>query len=392
MTTRAPRAAAPPPSPGSVGVVAPLGRDARLMTDRLRSGGLGAQAYGSLGELCDGLDAGRIGAALMTSESVGGPAAARLSEWLRSQPPWSDLPVVLLIGPRQTDREGRRLLGAIGARASATVLERPVPSSALVAAVRLTLLDRRRQLEVGDLLEALDQARAALESRVAERTREVRRLAAELTLAEHSERRRIAHLLHDDIQQRLHGLSVTLSLLERALGTEPGPRLLAQAQATLRGTTDLTRSLSHELAPPILRGEGLRELLEWIAAHTHERYGLDVDVAVEDGVTVAREDVRVLLSQVIGELMLNAAKHAGVSRVRIEAEAVPGGQAVRVTVSDQGQGFDVSGAGLASSGMGLTSVRERAELVGGRFTIDSAPGRGTRAMLEMPAAADGLGA
>ncbi len=361
-------------------MVAPLGRDARLVTDRLRAGGLAARACDSLDALCDGLESGFFGAALLTSEALGGAGAARLGSWLCHQPSWSDLPVILLADVRRPRRDARRQLGA-----SAVVLERPVPSSALLAAVRLALSDRRRQLEVSGLLHALEGARAELEARVAARTREVRRLAADLTLAEHSERRRIAHLLHDDLQQRLHGLLVTLALLRRVLPSDPdlAARLLEQAGETLGSAAELTRSLSHDLAPPILRGDGLAELLEWTAAHAHERYGLTVELAVEDGVAIPREDVRVLLSQALNELLFNAVKHAGVDRVQITAQAALAAPAVRVTVADEGRGFDVD-ASRTSTGVGLTSVRERAELVGGSLTVESAPGRGTRATLQMP--------
>ena len=371
--------------------MAPLGRDARLVTDRLRTVGVAAQACTTLDALCDGLEEGRFGVLLVTSESVLDAAADRLRAWLQGQPSWSDVPVILMTGARQPRREVLHLLQALGARASTTVLERPVPSSALLTAVRLALLARGRQLEVRDLLAALSEAHTALEARVAERTREVRRLAADLTLAEHSERRRIAHLLHDDIQQRLHGLSVTLELLGRVVASDPdrAAAMLQRALETLHGTTALTRSLSHELAPPVLRSEGLAELLAWVAAHAQERYGLAVEVAIDDGVTVSREDVRVLISQALGELLFNAAKHSGVDRVRIGARAVPDASAVHVTVEDRGRGFDPA-ARSDAAGMGLTSVRERAELVGGHLEIDSSPGRGTRATLVMPTTSDGL--
>ena len=370
-----------------VAVVAPLGRDARLTADCLRGGRLPATACINLDALCDGLSAGRFGAALITSESLADAAAThRLRVWLQGQPAWSDVPVIVLTTHRHSPIDTRRVLGHLGARPSATVLERPVPASALVTAARLALLSRQRQLEVRALLAELEHAKATLEARVVARTREVRRLASDLALAEHAERRRIAHLLHDDLQQRLHGLSVTLSLLGRSADDpDRANRLLVQAQETLREATSLTRSLSHELAPPMLQGEGLSELIEWMAAHAHERYGLTVESDIEDTISLPREDVRVLLSQVMGELLFNVSKHAGVDRVRVTARDVPGTMMVRVVVADDGRGFDPSALG---SGMGVASVCERAELIGGHVHIDSAPGQGTRVTVEVPAKAE----
>ncbi len=373
---------------GAVGVVAPLGRDARLIADRLRSVGLRAQDCPDVATLCDGFEAGRFDTLVLTTESVSDPVAAQLlRDVLQAQPSWSDVPVLILSATGHTVRDDGRLLLHLGARPTLTVLERPVPASVLVATVRLALLARARQLEIRSMLGELERANARLEARVEERTKEVRRLAADLTLAEHTERRRIAYLLHDDLQQRLHGLAVSLALATRASSegdAERASQMLAQSEKILEGASSLTRSLSHELAPPLLKGGGIVELLEWMASTAKKRFGLEVDIEVDDGVLVSREDIRVLLSQILGELLFNVAKHAGVDRVRMGAHEVPGLPMVRIVVEDEGKGFDTS---QLARGAGLLSVRERAELVGGRLSVESSPGAGTCATLEMPSGA-----
>ena len=375
------------PALGGVGVVAPLGRDARLVADRLRSTGLTAQACLDMDALCDGVEAGQFSALVLTSETLdGSEATRRLRGLLQAQPSWSDLPV-LVLGAPGGETQARRLLGQLGSQPSATVLERPVPQSVLVAAVRLALFGRQRQLEVRDVLQEIQRAKATLEERVEARTYEVRQLASELTLAEHAERRRIAYLLHDDLQQRLHGLSITLELLGRSLPAGDSAQttgLIEKAKETLNGATGLTRALSHDLAPPILEGEGISELLDWVANRARERYGLDVEVEARDHVAVAREDIRVLLSQLLGELLLNVVKHADVSHVHLTALQVPERSTVRVTVEDEGSGFDARALDGSRTRLGLASVRERTELVGGRVLIESVPGAGTRATVEVP--------
>ena len=377
-----PRAPDALPRAGVVGIAAPLGRDGELIANRLRGSGLKAQAYADLDGLCDAFEADRLGALVLTAEAVKDPGAARLRELLWKQPTWSDIPVLVLAAPGQGTSDQNRLLARIGARPSATVLERPVSAAVLVGVTHLAMLARERQLDVRDVLLELKRANERLEARVEARTREVRRLAADLTLAEQTERRRVAHLLHDDLQQRLYGLSVTLDLLGNATeGEDQTHRLLKRAKDTLAGTVSLTRTLSHGLAPPLLGGEGVVELIGWVASRAESEFGIEVDIEMDDGVAVAQEAVRILLGQILGELLFNAAKHSGTERVRVVAREAPDPSMVRVVVEDEGTGFDPS---EEREGLGLTSSRERAQLIGGRVTIDSAPGAGTRVTVEVP--------
>ena len=373
--------------PGAVGVAAPIGRDAALIAGRLRAVGIRTHVSSDLAALCDAFEAGWLDAFVVTTESlVGADALRRFRATLKAQPSWSDVPLIVLVAPGQEAYDRRRLLTLLGESYNATLLERPIQASLLASAVRLALLGRARQHEVHRMLEALRDAKQTLEARVEERTRDVRRLASDLTLAEHAERSRIAHLLHDDLQQRLHGLSVTLALTEQAAtdsDADAAAELLAQAEETLHGAISLTRSLSHELAPPLLRGEGLAELLRWVAAHARDRYGLEVDV--EDSVEVVpSKDILVLLSQLLGELLLNVAKHAETQRVRVSTREIQEPPSFRIRVEDEGAGFDPASVNGGSSSLGLSSMRERATLVGGRVEVDSAPGAGTRVTIDLP--------
>ncbi|MDT0632233.1 sensor histidine kinase [Rubrivirga litoralis] len=372
-----------PPWDERVGVAAPVGRDGPLIASRLSAAGVPAEVCADLGALGVGVGAGRLGVVILTTESVIGAngAADAFRRTLAEQPPWSDVPVLLLAAPGQTAGDSARALGR-AVPSGATVLDRPLSSSSLVAAARLAVLARRRQLDVRDLLVALGDANATLESRVEARTAEVRRLAAALTLAEHEERRRVAHLLHEDLQQRLYGLQIKLGLLGRHVAAD-GAALLDEAERVLDEAARLTRTLSHEMAPPVLGGGDVAELLEWLAEQAGRLHGLRVDVDVADGLMVGEDDLRVLLHRVLQELLFNVSKHAGTGRARLTAEPVGGaGGAVRVTVSDDGAGFDAAGG---RGGLGLASVRERVGLVGGRLAVDSAPGAGTRVTVEVPA-------
>ena len=160
---------------------------------------------------------------------------------------------------------------------------------------------------------------ADLEDRVAARTRQVRTLAARLAVAEQNERQRIAHILHDDLQQQLYGLSMVLSLLGRAPDPAAVTGLAERATAILDEAVEMARSLATELAPAILQAERLGEVLAWTAATQRETHGLDVAVEVTGDPRVTDPAMRILLYQSLREVLFNVVKHAGVTSARLVA-------------------------------------------------------------------------
>ncbi len=238
-------------------------------------------------------------------------------------------------------------------------------------AAMLDVTDRRRAEE------EVRRLNRTLEDRVARRTHQVRSLAQALTLAEQDERRRIAHILHDDVQQVLAGAQIKASLGD-----------MARVESLLAEAIQLTRRLAHELSPPLLRGRSLSDLLLWLVERKRELYGLDIHLDIEGDVQVEREDLRVLLYHLLRELLFNVAKHAGTTEARVRAEPFRGG--ARVTVEDQGAGFEPTSLTRAKGfGLGLASVFERLELVGGRLLVESTPGEGTRVTIELPGSLSG---
>jgi CheY-like chemotaxis protein len=125
----------------------------------------------------------------------------------------------------------------------------------------------------------------------------------------------------------------------------------------------------------------------WLAERTGHEYGIVVEVSADPMVDSNRKDVRTLLFESIRELLLNAVKHGHVDRVTVDL-TLTRDNTLCITVADQGSGFDPSGlvdrAKAGHSGWGLFRIRERLTLVGGRFDIESAPGRGTTVRLFAP--------
>ena len=224
---------------------------------------------------------------------------------------------------------------------------------------------------------------ATLEDRVAARTRQVRRLSAKLAEAEQLERQRLALVLHDDLQQQLAALSLTLQLAQTAPTGHERQSLHERSLSILDSATALTRSLTSELSPPVLGSDRLVDLLRWLARRAQERHRLEVSVSVAAGCTVPDSAVRALLVHAVNEILFNVVKHARTPRADLHAQRR--GDVVTVTVADDGAGFDVSAMEQSESrGFGLFSIRERVELVGGHLGVQSAPGQGTTITLNLP--------
>lgn len=220
----------------------------------------------------------------------------------------------------------------------------------------------------------LERLTTELEARVVMRTAEVRRLVGDLTEAERRERGRVAQVLHDDLQQLLYATQFKLEALRRHASAE-ALALLEDADGLVARAVQVTRTLTVDLRPPVLRGEGLDRTFEWLAHRMGEAYGLDVAVERE-GPVQAGKTVQVLLFQIVRELLFNVVKHAGTAEATVRVGPVDGG-GVRVVVADEGVGFETEGDEDAPAGVGLVSVRERIRLVGGSVSVRSAPDSGT---------------
>jgi signal transduction histidine kinase len=237
---------------------------------------------------------------------------------------------------------------------------------------------------------AYQQAQVAEQALALERSnRQVRALASALTLAEQRERRRISQILHDHVQQMLYGIQMRTYLI--GLDTPEESKIyihehLIEMESLVEEAIQSTRTLTVELSPPVLQSEGLGAAFNWLVNQMGRLYDLQVDLEMSQDYQLASEDLRVLIFQLVRELLFNVVKHAQVNDARVVMCLEEDQFVVRVV--DQGIGFDPAlledGEQRNAGGFGLYSIRERLGLFGGEVTITSRPGGGTQVVLSLP--------
>lgn len=238
-------------------------------------------------------------------------------------------------------------------------------------------------------LQALNEV---LEQKVEEQTAEMRKLASELTLAEQRERHRISHILHDDLQQRLYAIQMQMEYLGDGDKIEDAalPGELASIQEQIHEVLALTRHLSIDLSPPILRDEGLTQAIGWLASQMQEQHGLHIELQAEGTFAIPDEEIQVLLFNCVRELLFNIVKHAGVNQAVVSLQR--SNADLRIEVRDKGNGFHVAVPARQDRNddtpqrrsFGLPTLRHRLTLFGGRMDIKSKPGGGTQVTLIVP--------
>jgi signal transduction histidine kinase/CheY-like chemotaxis protein len=238
--------------------------------------------------------------------------------------------------------------------------------------------------------ETLREWNAMLESKVAQRTAELRQRAGQLqkmtlevSLAEDRERKRMAEVLHDDLQQIIAGAKFHLSLLSSRVKHDASLQAItARIDQMLKDAIEKSRSLSHELSPAILHPGDFTETLGWLANQVRAKHGLVVHVHAGGQVHLQSDAIRTFLYKTAQELLFNVVKHARVHEAGIRVRRC--GPYVCLSVSDRGGGFDPQEL-PETAGFGLLSIRERIELLGGRMKIRSVKGKGSTFFIVVPA-------
>ncbi|MBI3732548.1 MAG: GAF domain-containing sensor histidine kinase [Chloroflexi bacterium] len=233
-------------------------------------------------------------------------------------------------------------------------------------------------------------AQAIVNARLFEQVRAAREslqdLSRRMEEAQTLERRALARELHDKVGLNLTVLSINLNLIRSQLPPDAPPSVGARLNDSLnllQETIERTRDVMTELRPPVLDDYGLASALRWYAAQFSERTGIRAVAQAEELEPRPPVSVEAGLFRITQEALHNVTKHAQATQVKIELECLD--TAIRLSIADDGVGFDTQAAVQPGErrGLGLVSMRERAEALEARLRVHSVPGHGTTVTVEV---------
>jgi two-component system sensor histidine kinase DegS len=228
------------------------------------------------------------------------------------------------------------------------------------------------------------RAAEELAEKLTEADADIRRYAAALNEAQEGERQHLARELHDSTLQDVLLLSRRLEELERSIRADNVPARMAGERLIdlCRTVAQDIRRYSRSLRPSILDDLGLIPALEWLIDDLTERTGLEANIALSGDLPELDRDVALAVFRIVQEGLRNVERHSGASELQLAVSTRA--DLIDVQLIDDGIGFDSNSPN--QDGMGLRSMKERAVVIGGDLTIESALGAGTTVQLTFPAA------
>jgi signal transduction histidine kinase len=228
-------------------------------------------------------------------------------------------------------------------------------------------------------------ARARLHENIREDEVIHRRLLHQTITAQESERRRLAAEIHDSVVQSLVGVSYRLQAIEKKLGPGDDSELMTDVKVLeeqLNTNIRELRDLLLGLRPPMLDDMGLYKALETHLKNFAMKNSLQYSFQLPDAQPVLTTDAQINLFRIVQEALNNVEKHSGAAHVTLEIETTP--QKLYMSIRDDGRGFSTGKARGKPRQLGIASMRERTELLGGHLKMKSESGRGTVVSLDVP--------
>jgi signal transduction histidine kinase len=259
-------------------------------------------------------------------------------------------------------------------------------SAALAASNRRLKAEIAQRKSAEESLRKSEQHYGQLLQQSRQMQEQLRLLSRQLLLAQEEERKRISRELHDVIAQTLTGINVRLAKLkaEAALNTRGLEQSIARTQQLVQHSVQIVHRFARELRPAVLDDLGLIPALHTFLKQFRAETGIRVSFSAFAGVEQVNGDKRTVLYRAAQEALTNIARHAQASQANVQIQALDG--AVCMTIKDDGKGFHQERVLSAKRGrrLGLLGMRERLQMVGGQFTVTSAPGKGTTVRAQIP--------
>jgi signal transduction histidine kinase len=258
--------------------------------------------------------------------------------------------------------------------------------------VDLTASNRQLQQEILQRKSVEESLRKSEQhySRLLEQSRhmqeQLRLLSRQLLSAQEEERKMISRELHDQIAQTLTGINIRLASLktEGTLNNKGLQKKISSTQRLVEKSVDIVHRFARELRPTVLDDLGLIPALHSFMKSFAKRTG--VRTSLTAFATVERLDTakRTVLFRVAQEALNNVARHAQAGRVEVSIQKLP--DWICMKIKDDGKSFNVERTLHINGGkrLGLLGMRERLEMVGGKFVVESSPGKGTTILAQIP--------
>jgi PAS domain S-box-containing protein len=215
---------------------------------------------------------------------------------------------------------------------------------------------------------------------------QLRHLSRQILRAQEDERKRISLELHDVIAQTLTGINVQLAALAKQTRLDPEAfdRSIAETQRLVEQSVEVVHQFARELRPAVLDDLGLIPALHTFMENFTTRTGVRTHLTAFAGVEELETVRRTVLFRVAQEALTNVAKHAKASRVEVSIHKLP--DCICMKIKDDGKSFQLNRLMQVrgSKRLGLLGMRERLEMVGGLFEVQSAPGEGTTVLARIP--------
>jgi PAS domain S-box-containing protein len=243
---------------------------------------------------------------------------------------------------------------------------------------------RREQVEAS--LKKSEQHQRQLLTHSHHMQEQLRQLSRQILLTQEEERREISRELHDVIAQTLTGINVRLAALAKqaATNTTGLDRNIARTQRLVEKSVDIVHQFARELRPAVLDDLGLIPALHSFVKVFSKRTRILVHLKAFAEVEQIGIAQRTVLFRVAQEALTNVARHAHASRVEVSIQKLP--DSVCMKIKDDGKSFQVDRVlhAKGSKRLGLLGMRERLEMVGGHFSVESVQGKGTTVIAQLP--------
>jgi PAS domain S-box-containing protein len=312
----------------------------------------------------------------------------RDGEVIIERPDRSRITVIVNIKPLKNER--REVTGAINCFYDITELRNAEAAqrrlAVLAASNRKLEKEIVRRQAVEETLRKSEQHQILLLRKSGRMQDQLRGLSRQVLSAQEAERRQISRELHDVIAQALTGISVQLEALkkEATLDATSLDCSITRTQRLVQQSVDTVHRFARELRPTVLDDLGLIPALHTYMESFISRTGVRVSLKVFAEVEELDGAQRTALYRVAQEALTNVARHAKANRAEVTIQKLH--QAVRMEIKDDGKSFPVESRlnGKGSTRLGLLGMRERSEMVGGNFCVESVPGQGTTIRVEIP--------